>query len=87
MGAIGRLRRNLDLDLIARIANGSVFQPEPAKRVKGARTSDTYRANKPCDMEQRRRWRLALEPMRYIVGRSKYMPHQGTRECARRASV
>jgi len=42
--SIGRLRRHLDLDLIARIEAGTVFQPEPIKRIKPPRAAATYRA-------------------------------------------
>jgi hypothetical protein len=40
---MGRLERHLDLDLIARMEAGNVFEPKPVKRQKPPRKADSYR--------------------------------------------
>ena len=42
--SIGRLRRHLDEDLIARVQAGTVFKPKPLKHLKPPRAASTYRA-------------------------------------------
>lgn len=41
--SIGRLRRNLDLGLIARLRVGIKHEPKPLKKVKTPRLASTYR--------------------------------------------
>lgn len=47
--SIGRLIRHLDLDLIARIEAGTVFQPKPMKRMKPPRKAESYRGARRND--------------------------------------
>lgn len=56
MGGLRLLRKRIDIDLLARMANGTVHNPEPAKRQKKQRHGSTYRANRErkSDLRDRR---------------------------------
>ena len=52
--SIGRLRRHLDLDLIARMRAGIKHKPQTVKHISDPRPAATYRCNRRLAVRARR---------------------------------
>lgn len=89
MSSIGKYRKRLDLDLIARIKAGTAgrkAEPEPATRLKPPRKASTYRGAR-CNAARGGVWRGAKADYRPVYAKGKSYPYMSKRQRDRYAGV